>query len=254
MCSPFSRKNKMGAVGKDLAAEVFAKYCDGEQKMGAEQLLRFLQTEQGEDTATLDDAKQLLELNRTATSKVPKLHSLDMKQEDFISFVLNPKLNGAITDHVYQDMTQPISHYWIFTGHNSYLTGNQLSSASSEVPIINALKRGVRVVELDLWPDEKGSIKVTHGNTLTDPVTFEKCLVAIKENAFFASQYPVCVTLEDHLTQELQAKAAEVCELKFYLTFSFFEAVLSHVILRLSLYIPQRTCAMFFTDIKFGPT
>jgi phosphatidylinositol phospholipase C delta len=68
----------------------------------------------------------------------------------------------------------------------------------------------VRVVELDLWPDDEGGIKVTHGNTLTDPVTFEKCLVAIKENAFVASPYPVCVTLEDHLTCELQAQAAQM--------------------------------------------
>lgn len=66
---------------------------------------------------------------------------------------------------VYQDMTRPLSEYFIFTGHNSYLTGNQLSSESSDMPIIAALRRGVRVVELDLWPDtkKKGMIKVTHG-------------------------------------------------------------------------------------------
>lgn len=89
----------MGAVGEDLAANVFNKYCDGD-KMGAEQMLRFLQIEQGEANATLEYAKQLLELNRKETSKVPKLHSLDMKKDDFISFVLNPKLNGAIVTDV----------------------------------------------------------------------------------------------------------------------------------------------------------
>lgn len=64
---------------------------------------------------------------------------------------------------MYQDMTQPFSHYFIFTGHNSYLTGNQLSSDSSDEPIKAALQRGVRVVELDLWPDDQGGVKVTHG-------------------------------------------------------------------------------------------
>lgn len=69
-----------------------------------------------------------------------------------------------INCQIHQDMTHPVSEYYIYTGHNSYLTGNQLSSNSSDVPIVEALRRGVRVIELDLWPDPKdGGIKVTHG-------------------------------------------------------------------------------------------
>ena len=37
-----------------------------------------------------------------------------------------------------------------------------------------------------------------------------KCLRSIKEYAFVASDYPVVITLEDHLTPDLQAKVAEV--------------------------------------------
>jgi phosphatidylinositol phospholipase C, delta len=65
---------------------------------------------------------------------------------------------------VHHDMKAPLSHYFMYTGHNSFLTGNQFTSESSDKPIIEALKQGVRVIELDLWPSStKDGHKVVHG-------------------------------------------------------------------------------------------
>lgn len=61
-------------------------------------------------------------------------------------------------------MHAPLSHYFVFTGHNSYLSGNQLTSESGVDPIIKALQKGVRVIELDIWPNSSDDdIEVYHG-------------------------------------------------------------------------------------------
>lgn len=211
VCFCFRRRFRLAAseAPEDIKA-IFDEYSE-KGVMGLDELRRFLVEVQREESATVEDAQAVMD-SLNELNHLNMFHRRGMNLEAFFRYLfgdinspLNPKLG------VHHDMDAPLSHYFIYTGHNSYLTGNQLSSDCSDVPIINALRNGVRVIELDIWPSAtKDTINVLHGRTLTTPVELIKCLRSIKEHAFIASEYPVVITLEDHLTPDLQAKVAEM--------------------------------------------
>ncbi|KAG8390112.1 hypothetical protein BUALT_Bualt01G0049700 [Buddleja alternifolia] len=211
VCFCFRRRFRMAAseAPADIKA-LFEEYSEN-SVVSVDQLRRFLVEVQGEKNATLEDAQAIMD-SLHELKHLNIFHRRGLNLEAFFKYLfgdVNPPLKPNLGVH--HDMNAPLSHYFIYTGHNSYLTGNQLSSDCSDVPIINALQKGVRVIELDIWPNStKDNVNVLHGRTLTTPVELIKCLRSIKEHAFTASEYPVVITLEDHLTQDLQAKVAEM--------------------------------------------
>ncbi|XP_076945389.1 phosphoinositide phospholipase C 2-like isoform X1 [Bidens hawaiensis] len=206
VCFCFRRRFRLAATEAPPPIKaLFEKYSDN-GIMNADHFHRFLIEVQKQENATLEDAQAIMH----STAHI--FHRKGFNSEAFFKYLFsdsNPALDPNRSVH--HDMNAPLSHYFIFTGHNSYLTGNQLSSDCSDAPIVKALQKGVRVIELDIWPNSnKDDVDVLHGRTLTTPVQLIKCLKSIKNHAFTASEYPVVITLEDHLTTDLQAKVAKM--------------------------------------------
>ena len=55
-------------------------------------------------------------------------------------------VNPTHTSTVYQDMTQPLTHYYIATSHNTYVAKHQLHGKSEVELYIRYLVQGCRCV------------------------------------------------------------------------------------------------------------
>ncbi|KAI6670924.1 hypothetical protein NL676_005809 [Syzygium grande] len=205
ICFGFGRKFPFPEVRPPSdVQQLFERYSEN-GTMTIDHLHRFLVDYQMEKDATREDAMSVLHSLRHHI-----MYRKELNLDHFFRYLLSDQ-NPPVLPSVHHDMNAPLAHYYMYTGHNSYLTGNQLSSDSSFEPIVKALKKGVRVIELDLWPNSTGGkVKVCHGGTLTSPVDLNKCLHATKDHAFLASEFPVVITFEDHLTPRLQAKVAKM--------------------------------------------
>ncbi|XP_043931175.1 1-phosphatidylinositol 4,5-bisphosphate phosphodiesterase delta-4 isoform X2 [Protopterus annectens] len=189
--------------------KIFNEFSKDGNRMSLMEFVDFLQQKQLEQENTEDYAMDII-ARYEPSNAAKKCHAITF--DGFLLYLLSP--DGSIFNpehqNVYQDMTQPLCHYFLSSSHNTYLIADQLRGHSSIEGYIRALSRGCRCVELDCWDGPNGEPIVYHGHTLTSKIFFKDVASAISKYAFKVSEYPVILSIENHCSVEQQTVMAEI--------------------------------------------
>ncbi|XP_072178631.1 1-phosphatidylinositol 4,5-bisphosphate phosphodiesterase beta-3-like [Diadema setosum] len=193
--------------------------------LNTDHLVKFLNNEQrdprlNEILYPFYDAKQAIDIIEKYEKNKQFARKGHMSIESLIKYLISDdnQVNGMESYLMAQDMEQPLSHYFIKSSHNTYLTGHQLTGRSSVEIYRQVLLSGCRCVELDCWDGKENTDPepvITHGYTMCTDVLFKDVIEAINESAFKTSEFPVILSFENHCTQKQQAKMAHYCRTIF---------------------------------------
>lgn len=185
-------------------------------------LENFIHRKQGESHVTTQDVARWferlheMEIANVADSGPKDLSRIDKNRfEAYLLSTENAAFDPARERFDARLMTKPISEYWVNSSHNTYLTGDQLTSQSSVEMYLNALYRGCRCLELDIWDGDYDAAGqpipvVWHGHTMTSKILFIDIIKALKIFLNFnPDSYPLLLSFENHCSLPYQEVMAD---------------------------------------------
>uniref|UniRef100_A0A671KJ42 Phosphoinositide phospholipase C n=1 Tax=Sinocyclocheilus anshuiensis TaxID=1608454 RepID=A0A671KJ42_9TELE len=191
---------KMMSTRRDLYL-LMLTYSNHKDHLDTDDLKRFLETEQKMTNVSKEHCLEIV----AKFEPCPENQTLGVLGIDgFTNYMRSPAGDIFNPEHyeVNQDMTHPLSNYFIASSHNTYLMGDQLMSQSRVDMYAWVLQAGCRCVEVDCWDGQDGEPIVHHGYTLTSKILF-------KDTPAILTDSEVILSIENHCSVPQQKKMAQ---------------------------------------------
>ncbi|NWI76379.1 PLCD4 phosphodiesterase, partial [Dryoscopus gambensis] len=175
---------------REEVLSLFQEFSEDGKKLTLLELVDFLRQEQLEDEGTEELAMELIDkYEPSETARARHVLSAD----GFLMYLCSPEGSIFNPQHraLWQDMSQPLCHYFISSSHNTYLIEDQIRGQSSIEGYIRALKRGCRCLEVDCWDGPNGEPMVYHGHTFTSKIPFREVVSTLGKTSWGNSSSPL---------------------------------------------------------------
>ncbi|KAJ1187393.1 hypothetical protein NDU88_004169 [Pleurodeles waltl] len=171
--------------------------------LDANDLMLFLESEQGMAQMTEEMCLDIiLRYERSLEGRVKGFLAID----GFTQYLLSTECDIFDPEHkrVSQDMTQPLSHYYINSSHNTYLIEDQFRGPADINGYVRALKMACRSIELDVTDGPDNEPTICNRNSMTSPLSFRNVIEVINKYAFISSEYPLILCMGNHCSVQQQ--------------------------------------------------
>lgn len=139
---------------------------------------------------------------------------------DFLSFnnfsnivfsITNSLIDERKIEMPHQDMSLPLTEYYVYSSSNTYLSGISINSDSKLEMYERSLKKGCRCLELDII-NLGEELVVKHKNS-KNHIELGDVLKTIKTVGFAFNPFPIILSVEINFPSRLGAKAKKIFEL-----------------------------------------